>query len=61
MAKDEEPKLEAVVSREKTPDGKEAVLSDNLLEHEQTVLQVITQHPALVWWAFFFSISAVGW
>src|SRR5699024_1430185 len=61
MAKDDEPKLEVVASNEKTPDGKEAVLSDNLLEHQQTVRQVISQHPALVWWAFFFSVSAIGW
>ncbi|KAJ4286211.1 hypothetical protein N0V88_008074 [Collariella sp. IMI 366227] len=41
--------------------GKSAVVSDNLYEHEQTVFQVIRSHPALIWWAFFFSVSAIGW
>ncbi|KAJ5379946.1 uncharacterized protein N7496_002374 [Penicillium cataractarum] len=41
--------------------GKSALITDNFLEHEQTVFQVIRDHPALVWWAFFFSVSAIGW
>lgn len=41
--------------------GKSAVISDNLYEHEQTVFQVIRSHPVLIWWAFFFSVSAIGW
>jgi hypothetical protein len=41
--------------------GKSALISDNNFEHEQTVLQVIRGHPVLIWWAFFFSVSAIGW
>lgn len=41
--------------------GKSALISDNNFEHEQTVLQVIRGHPILIWWAFFFSVSAIGW
>ncbi|KAL4865303.1 hypothetical protein BDV12DRAFT_211098 [Aspergillus spectabilis] len=41
--------------------GKSALISDNIFEHEQTVLQVIRSHPVLIWWAFFFSVSAIGW
>jgi hypothetical protein len=36
-------------------------MSDNFFEHEQTVFQVIRGHPVLIWWAFFFSVSAIGW
>jgi hypothetical protein len=42
-------------------DGKSALMSDNFFEHEQTVFQVIRSHPVLIWWAFFFSVSAIGW
>jgi hypothetical protein len=41
--------------------GKSALIRDNNFEHEQTVLQVIRSHPVLIWWAFFFSVSAIGW
>jgi hypothetical protein len=41
--------------------GKSALIRDNNFEHEQTVLQVIRGHPVLIWWAFFFSVSAIGW
>ncbi|KAF9885302.1 hypothetical protein FE257_013019 [Aspergillus nanangensis] len=42
-------------------DGKFALIYDSVFENEQTVWQVIRSHPALVWWAFFFSVSAIGW
>ena len=41
--------------------GKSALVIDNIAEHEQTVLQVLRSHPVLIWWAFFFSVSAIGW
>lgn len=41
--------------------AKSALASDNIFEHEQTVLQVLRGHPVLIWWAFFFSVSAIGW
>lgn len=41
--------------------GKSALINDSFLEHEQTVFQVIRNHPVLIWWAFFFSVSAIGW
>lgn len=44
-----------------TEQGKSALITDNYLEHEQTVFQVIRGHPVLVWWAFFFSVSAIAW
>ncbi|KAL4744841.1 hypothetical protein BDW72DRAFT_208690 [Aspergillus terricola var. indicus] len=41
--------------------AKSALASDNILEHQQTVLQVFCGHPVLIWWAFFFSVSAIRW
>lgn len=41
--------------------GKSALVSESISEHEQTVLQVLRGHPVLIWWAFFFSVSAIGW
>jgi hypothetical protein len=41
--------------------GKSALINDRISEHEQTVLQVLRGHPVLIWWAFFFSVSAIGW
>lgn len=54
--------VETVITPNPTNDhGKSALITDNFLEHEQTVFQVIRDHPVLVWWAFFFSVSAIGW
>ncbi|KAH6608913.1 maltose permease [Trichoderma cornu-damae] len=30
-------------------------------EHELTVKEVFVQHPALVWWAFYWAMAGVGW
>jgi hypothetical protein len=30
-------------------------------ERPQSAWQMVRSHPALVWWAFFFAMSAVGW
>lgn len=55
--------VEAVTSHD--GDGqhyaKSAVINDNVFEHHQTIRMVARNHPALVWWAFFFSVSAIGW
>ena len=39
----------------------QAVLADNLREHEATVREVIHNHKRIVAWTFFFALSAVGW
>ena len=55
-------KVEAVTSHDGGErDGKSAVINDNYFEHTQTIGAVARNHPALVWWAFFFSVSAIGW
>lgn len=56
-------KVEAVISRDEEEHNfsKSAVISDNVFEHRQTIRMVARNHPALVWWAFFFSVSALGW
>lgn len=33
----------------------------NDLEKEVTIRDVITKHPQLAWWVFFWAMSAVGW
>jgi hypothetical protein len=53
--------LETVHPPDANATAKSAVINDNIYEHQQTVLQVIRSHPALIWWAFFFSVSAIGW
>jgi hypothetical protein len=30
-------------------------------EHELTVKEVFTKHPALVFWAFYWAMAGVGW
>jgi hypothetical protein len=57
----EDSNLETVNHPDATATAKSAVISDNIFEHQQTVLQVIRSHPSLIWWAFFFSVSAIGW
>lgn len=58
-----EHKIEAAASNEEDRHhcAKSAVINDNVFEHRQTIRMVARNHPALVWWAFFFSVSAVGW
>ncbi|KAI9727582.1 MAG: hypothetical protein M1834_008021 [Cirrosporium novae-zelandiae] len=41
--------------------AKATLANDNSEEHNLTARQVIVAHPALVWWAFFFALSALGW
>lgn len=41
--------------------AKDALRQDNKAEHELTVKQVFTQHPALVWWIFYWAMAGVGW
>jgi hypothetical protein len=58
----EHPNIETVTGPDHANnDGKAALMNDNFFEHEQTVWQVIRSHPVLIWWAFFFSVSAIGW
>lgn len=40
---------------------KAAMRDDHKLEHRMTVKEVFTNHPALVWWTFFWAMAAVGW
>lgn len=39
----------------------EALQVDHSLEHEINVKQVFRNHPALVWWCFYWAMAAVGW
>lgn len=39
----------------------QALRADHNLEHETTVKQVFRNHPALVWWCFYWAMAAVGW
>jgi hypothetical protein len=58
----EQSNVETVIEPNLHPEqGKSALITDNFFEHEQTVYQVIRGHPVLVWWAFFFSVSAIAW
>ncbi len=38
-----------------------AVAEDNIKEHRTTLYDVIARHKRIVWWTFFFAMSAVGW
>ncbi|KAJ3479082.1 hypothetical protein NLG97_g8412 [Lecanicillium saksenae] len=40
---------------------KDALRQDNQVEHELTVKQVLTKHPVLVWWIFYWAMAGVGW
>ncbi|KAJ4165098.1 hypothetical protein LMH87_006745 [Akanthomyces muscarius] len=54
--------LEAHVSGvEDVLHAKEALREDNKAEHELTVKQVLTSHPTLVWWIFYWAMAGVGW
>lgn len=39
----------------------ETVRVDIQLEHQLTVKEVFVKHPALVWWAFYWAMTGVGW
>lgn len=39
----------------------QALQADHSLEHDTTVKQVFRNHPALVWWCFYWAMAAVGW
>jgi hypothetical protein len=39
----------------------EAIRVDHNVEHALTVKQVFKNHPAVVWWCFFWAMAAVGW
>lgn len=39
----------------------QALQADHNLEHATTVKQVFQNHPALVWWCFYWAMAAVGW
>lgn len=53
-----EPQQKGAVTRVRS---NEAVANDNAEEHQLSVQQVVRNHKTLVWWAFFFAVSAVGW
>ncbi|KAF5024667.1 hypothetical protein F66182_3289 [Fusarium sp. NRRL 66182] len=54
--------LHAHISGTEYMDSKsQAVDADRKAEHELTFKQCFRQHPALVWWCFYWSIAAVGW
>lgn len=39
----------------------EAIRVDHNAENALTVKQVFKNHPAVVWWCFFWAMAAVGW
>ncbi|KAF4458226.1 maltose permease [Fusarium albosuccineum] len=39
----------------------DVVNAERQAEHDMTLKQVLRQHPALVWWCFYWSIAAIGW
>lgn len=39
----------------------ETLREDNVAEHEMTVKDVFKNHPMVVWWAFYWAMSGVGW
>lgn len=38
-----------------------AIVADTEEEHNLTFSQICKNHPMLIWWAFFYAMSAVGW
>ncbi|KAF5980213.1 maltose permease [Fusarium coicis] len=54
--------LQAKVSGTEFIDAKShAVETDRQAEHELTLKQCFKQHPAVVWWCFYWAIAAIGW
>ncbi|KAJ9297545.1 hypothetical protein DTO271G3_4320 [Paecilomyces variotii] len=41
--------------------GKEAVADNNEEERQLSLWYVLLHHKGLVWWCFFFAVSAIGW
>ncbi|KAH7121296.1 maltose permease [Dendryphion nanum] len=52
---------ENVTVPDKTIIDEAALQADRLDEEGLTFSYVIRHHPALVWWSFFYAMSAVGW
>lgn len=55
----EETHVETATTESFPPKG--AVSTDNQTEHQLSLWFVIRNHPSLVWWTFFFGVSAIGW
>jgi hypothetical protein len=54
--------LQAKVSGTEFIDAKShAIETDRQAEHELTLKQCFKQHPAVVWWCFYWAIAAIGW
>lgn len=41
--------------------SKEVIASNNEEEHQLSLWHVLQHHKGLVWWCFFFAVSAIGW
>ncbi|KAF4980637.1 hypothetical protein FZEAL_3386 [Fusarium zealandicum] len=54
--------LEAKASAAEFANSKTDALNvERQAEHDLTIKQVLTRHPALVWWSFYWAMAAVGW
>ena len=42
-------------------DGNTTMSTEKGEDRQQSAWQTVRTYPALVWWAFFFAMSAVGW
>lgn len=61
----QKPQNAIVETRQEIPidqlSGKEAVADNNEEERQLSLWYVLLHHKALVWWCFFFAVSAIGW
>lgn len=37
------------------------IRTDQDVEHQLTLRRILTHHPALVWWAFYWAMAGVAW
>lgn len=49
------------VTNQEYADLKGGLQMDRQEEQTLTIRQAIRDHPALVWWSFYWSMAAVGW
>lgn len=52
---------EHALHSERNNSNEDVIAFDAAAEHQLSLLHVLTHHRPLVWWAFFFAVSAVGW
>ncbi len=58
MEKQEEARISGV---EDVNLKRETIRVDHQAEHELSIREVLRNHPALVWWCFYWSMAGVGW